>query len=49
MLNPVNTWKDPAAYRTAAEKLAHQFSDYFDKAYGDKNLGEAIISQCPGK
>lgn len=49
MLNPVNTWSDPAAYKLAAEKLAKQFSEYFDKAYGNKNLGAAIVSQCPGK
>jgi phosphoenolpyruvate carboxykinase (ATP) len=49
MLNPVNTWSDPAAYKIAAQKLAKQFSDYFDKAYGNKNLGEGIVSQCPGK
>ncbi len=49
MLNPVNTWSDPAGYKIAAQKLAKQFSDYFDKAYGNKNLGEDIVSQCPGK
>jgi phosphoenolpyruvate carboxykinase (ATP) len=49
MLNPINTWTDKEAYRAAAIKLAGQFSTYFDKAYGDKNLPSEIVSQCPGK
>jgi len=49
ILNPVNTWPDREAYQIAAKKLAKQFSDYFDKAYGDKNMGAGIVSQCPGK
>jgi phosphoenolpyruvate carboxykinase (ATP) len=49
MLDPVNTWADQEAYREAAIKLARQFSDHFDKAYGDKHLPDAIVSQCPGK
>jgi len=49
ILNPVNTWSDREAYQVAAKKLAKQFSDYFDKAYGDKNMGAGIVSQCPGK
>lgn len=49
MLDPVNTWSNKEAYQKAAEKLAKQFSDHFDKAYGDKNLPDSIVSQCPGK
>jgi phosphoenolpyruvate carboxykinase (ATP) len=49
MLNPISTWSDRDAYQAAARKLAGQFSAYFDKAYGDKNLSPDIISQCPGK
>lgn len=49
MLKPVNTWADKAAYADTAQKLAAKFSAHFDKAYGDKNLSEGIISQCPGK
>lgn len=49
MLNPINTWEDKAAYNETAEKLADKFSAHFDKAYGDKNLSDGIINQCPGK
>ncbi|OFY46671.1 MAG: phosphoenolpyruvate carboxykinase (ATP) [Bacteroidetes bacterium GWF2_49_14] len=49
MLNPVNTWTDTEAYKKAAEKLAKQFSDHFDKAYGNKNLPADIVWECPGK
>ncbi len=49
MLNPINTWTDHTAYGAAANKLARQFSDHFDKAYGNNNLPQSIVSQCPGK
>lgn len=49
MLLPRNTWQDKDAYDVAAKKLARQFSDYFDKAYGGKDIKEAIAKQCPGK
>jgi phosphoenolpyruvate carboxykinase (ATP) len=49
MLNPINTWGNHDAYHAAAEKLAKQFSDHFDKAYGNNNLPQSIVSQCPGK
>ena len=49
ILNPENTWKDKAAYRERASKLAVEFSQHFDKAYGNKHLDEAVKRQCPGK
>lgn len=49
MLDPVNTWEDKDAYAETATKLAAKFSAHFDKAYGNKNLSDDIISQCPGK
>ena len=49
ILNPVNTLDYHEAYHSAAEKLAEQFSDHFDKAYGSNNLPESMVSQCPGK
>jgi len=49
ILNPINTWGYHEAYHAAAEKLAKQFSDHFDKAYGNNNLPESMVSQCPGK
>ncbi len=49
ILVPENTWTDKAAYAAVADKLAKQFSDHFDKAYGDQNIKESIRKQCPGK
>ncbi len=49
MLLPRNTWQDKEAYDIAANKLAIQFSDHFDKAYGGKNIKKSVVSQCPGK
>jgi phosphoenolpyruvate carboxykinase (ATP) len=49
ILNPVNTWDYHEAYATAAKKLAKQFSDHFDKAYGSNNLPASMVAQCPGK
>jgi phosphoenolpyruvate carboxykinase (ATP) len=49
LLFPKNTWADQAAYDARANKLAHDFSVHFDKAYGNKNIAPAIAAQCPGK
>ncbi|MFW6333627.1 MAG: phosphoenolpyruvate carboxykinase (ATP) [Desulfosalsimonas sp.] len=49
MLHPENTWPDKAAFDTRAAALAKEFSDYFDKAYGDAGIDEAVRAQCPGK
>ncbi|MEZ4526937.1 MAG: phosphoenolpyruvate carboxykinase (ATP) [Desulfobacterales bacterium] len=49
MLIPENTWPDKNAYRERAIKLSLQFSDHFDKAYGNKNIDEEVRRQCPGK
>ncbi len=49
MLNPSHTWADVNAYNAAAMKLAKQFSDHFDKAYGKNNLPATMVAQCPGK
>jgi phosphoenolpyruvate carboxykinase (ATP) len=49
ILDPAKTWSDQKLFQARAEKLAKEFSDYFDKAYGDKNIEERIRSQCPGK
>ncbi len=49
ILDPHNTWEDKNAYNERAKKLASEFSAYFDKAYGDKNIDPAIRAQCPGK
>lgn len=49
ILDPRNTWKDKTAYDERAKKLAKEFSNYFDKAYGKKDISKSIEMQCPGK
>ena len=49
ILFPKNTWEDKAAYDATAQKLAKQFSAAFDKAYGDKDIKESVVKECPGK
>ncbi len=47
MLDPVNTWPDRDAYAERAAKLAGEFREHFEKAYGDKGLPEEIVRECP--
>jgi phosphoenolpyruvate carboxykinase (ATP) len=49
ILQPKNTWQDKQAFENRANKLAKDFSAYFDKAYGNKNIPDAVRNQCPGK
>jgi len=49
VLNPRNTWKDKSSYDERAQRLASDFSNHFDKAYGNKNIDAKIVAQCPGK
>ncbi|GBC63092.1 phosphoenolpyruvate carboxykinase [Desulfonema ishimotonii] len=49
ILMPENTWPDKNAYKERAIKLSLEFSDYFDKAYGNKNIDDDVRKQCPGK
>lgn len=49
ILHPENTWSEKAAFDRRAEGLAKEFSDYFDKAYGNTGIDDAVRSQCPGK
>ena len=49
ILNPENTWKDKDRFKDRAKKLASDFSKYYDKAYGDKDIDEIVEKQCPGK
>ena len=49
ILNPENTWQDKNAFKERAKNLAAEFSNYFDKAYGNAGFDHKIISQCPGK
>jgi len=49
VLHPKSTWDDKQAYDERARKLAGQFSDHFDKAYGNKGIDAEVAAQCPGK
>lgn len=49
ILDPRSTWEDPEAFELRARKLANDFLSHFDRAYGDKGIDPAVISQCPGK
>lgn len=49
ILNPENTWKDHRAYEDRAVKLAQEFSQHFDMAYGNKNIDDTVRRKCPGK
>ncbi|MBN1659868.1 MAG: phosphoenolpyruvate carboxykinase (ATP) [Anaerolineae bacterium] len=49
ILNPRSTWEDKAAFDLRAQKLATEFCQHFDKAYGDKGIDPSVINQCPGK
>ena len=49
ILNPKNTWNDPANYEARARKLAGEFAAHFEKAYGSKGIDEAIAAECPGR
>jgi len=49
VLEPKKTWSDPKEYEKRAEKLAAEFSGYFDEAYGEVEVQEEVIKKCPGK
>jgi phosphoenolpyruvate carboxykinase (ATP) len=49
ILFPRETWENKADYDKQAQKLAKEFSNAYDKSYGNKNIRESVKSQCPGK
>jgi phosphoenolpyruvate carboxykinase (ATP) len=49
ILNPQDTWRDPAAYEARARKLADEFAAHFAKAYGNKGIAPKVAAQCPGR
>jgi len=49
ILHPENTWKDKDAFKKRAEKLASEFSNHFNKVYGNKKIDPNVVKNCPGK
>ncbi len=49
ILNPKKSWKGKQSYEQRAVKLARDFKNHFDKAYGNKNIDPKVAEQCPGK
>ncbi len=49
ILNPRDTWRDRGAYDQRACRLAGEFADHFEKAYGNKKIAPEIARQCPGR
>ncbi len=49
ILHPEKTWKDKEKFKERSEKLASEFSNHFDKVYGNKNIDPDIVKNCPGK
>ena len=49
ILSAKETWKDKEAFDVRAKKLAGEFLEHFEKAYGDKAIDEAIARECPGR
>ena len=49
ILHPRKAWADAEAYDARASKLAREFADHFDAAYGDKGIDPEVGAQCPGR
>lgn len=49
ILHPEKTWEDKKAFKKRAELLASDFSNHFDKVYGNQNIDPDIVKNCPGK
>ncbi len=47
ILDPKNTWQDKEAYEARANKLASEFSSFFDNNFSQ--VSEKLKNQCPGK
>jgi len=49
LLNPKNTWEDPVAYEETADRIAGEFSAFYDKNFEGLGLDPSVASCCPGK
>ncbi|MCP4214447.1 MAG: phosphoenolpyruvate carboxykinase (ATP) [bacterium] len=49
ILDPRNTWEDKELFDARADHLANDFSEHFDKVYGNKNIDAGVVACCPGK
>jgi phosphoenolpyruvate carboxykinase (ATP) len=49
ILRPRSTWTDPRAYDQRADKLAMEFAEHFERAYGKKGISSEVQAQCPGR
>ncbi|MDL2262162.1 phosphoenolpyruvate carboxykinase (ATP) [Bacteroidales bacterium OttesenSCG-928-I21] len=49
ILFPRNTWQNKDDFDKTARTLAKEFSDNFDKSYGNNNVSSNIVKNCPGK
>ncbi len=49
VLWPKNTWDDKERYDERAKKIADDFKEHFEEAYGDKGIEEEVAEQCPGR
>jgi len=47
VLTPKNTWDDADAFDERARKLARDFKEHFEKAYGDKGIAPEVAAECP--
>ncbi len=49
ILHPESMWQDKAAFKKRAEKLAEEFSEFYDKMFKGKGIPKAVEDCCPGK
>jgi len=49
ILRPANVWREWKSYRERARKLAKEFADHYDEAYGATDIAPEIAAECPGK
>ena len=48
VLWPKNTWENKDKYDERAKKVASDFKEHFEEAYGDKGIDPEVVKECPG-